>query len=183
MANYDEVKAWLDSDAQTLDRLAQAGEGLKALFSEGEWDESVIGVIHNYPNGLHDWRDRLSRVRAEVEKRGLPPEKSPLEKLEDTLIRLAADQEEVSRSLAATHEEIAKNLATLHEHTMRAMSTQASAIQETLKGFREFTAPSQETAPSAKSEEYLDPLPEQPSAPPAEQPADDPPENSSFWKN
>ncbi|MFC5813884.1 hypothetical protein [Nonomuraea harbinensis] len=197
MTSYDEVKARLDSDMQSLEMLARAGEELKVFFNEDDWDESVIGVIHNYPYGLQEWRDRLSLVYAQVTKRESeelqPAAVSPLEKLEDVLRRIAAGQEEVAKRMAATqeevskhlgsaHEEIAKNLAVVHEQTTRFMSTQETAIQETAQGFRELAVHIQDAVSSVKSEEYGSPAPVQPPDQPDASPTDDPPEKG-FWKS
>lgn len=205
MTVYDAIKARLDSEVQALESLAQAAEeGLGKLFHEDDWDESVISVVRNYPNGLREWRNRLSLVRNQV-KEPEPAPPSPLESLADAVRRMAANQEEVakrlavnqeevatrmaaaheeiSKRMAAAHEEIAAHLAIVHEQTAHYMSASGSAMEETTQNFHELSEHVQSVVSSARPEEYPGAAPGQPPIQPDAPPPDDPPEDSGFWKS
>ncbi|MEO3892104.1 hypothetical protein [Nonomuraea sp. B5E05] len=182
MPNYEELKNRIDSEIQELEARAQAAKELQGHFGEGDWDESVTGVLDGYHDGAADWQVRLSSLLRRVEQRE-EEERQARERSPGFVFgRFAADLDDAGERMASVHQEVAKQMAIAQEELAKRLTAAQQALgQESSQIFHELADRARDAGSAFDADTRSGSQPERRPDKPDEARDDEPPENPDPW--
>ncbi|TDE56420.1 hypothetical protein E1295_10755 [Nonomuraea mesophila] len=166
MPNDEELKDRIYSEIQALEVRTQAAKELRDHFIDGDWDESVTGVVNGYHDSVEQWSARLSSLPALVEQAKPVTPGFDFERFAELL-------DAAGRRMENVHEQLAEQTAVAQEELARRLAAAQDAVRkENGHVFRELA----EHVRQAGRPAHSDPEPER-NAERLEEIHDEPPES------